>query len=185
MYERNTHNAPREAGAVIHFAEGLVGLPGLKRWILVDMDPPLPMKWLQSLDQDDFRVPVTDPGFYAEDYGFEVQEAVQRRLGLDNVGDVVVMVISTISDGGARITGNLNAPLIVNVNNRKGIQQILTDERWPLRQEIDRVSFGAACQAYLDGESDRVLGVSVERVLEEPAPAVRTVAVEPEPVECL
>ena len=80
MSEQSTHNAHREAGAVITFAEGLVGLPELKRWILVDMDPPLPMKWLQSLDREGFRVPVTDPGFYAGDYGFEISEEAQAAL---------------------------------------------------------------------------------------------------------
>lgn len=183
MSERNTHNAHREAGAVITFAEGLVGLPELKRWILVDMDPPLPMKWLQSLDREGFSVPVTDPGFFAADFGFEIPDAAQERIGIEDVSDVVVMIISTVGSGGASVTGNLNAPLIVNVNNRKGMQQILNDSRWSLQQPIDTLAFGAACQAYRDGEPERVVGVSVERVLEDEGAGPQDVQNERETLE--
>ena len=132
--------------ATLTFRDGLVGLPDLKRWILVDMDPPLPMKWLQSLDRVAFRVPVADPGYFHEEYGFEVQAGVLERLGVADPEDLVVMVIATVAVGGAGITGNLSAPLLVNSNNRNGLQMILVDERWNLRHPIDQVRFGRACR---------------------------------------
>jgi len=136
----------------ILFPQGLVGLPGLRRWILVDMDPPLPMKWLQSLDREGFRLPVIDPGYYVEEYAFSVDGPSQQLLATDDVDDLLVMVISTITSGGNSVTGNLSAPLIVNYRNRRGVQMILTDGDYPLRQEIDQGRFGAAVAACLAGE---------------------------------
>jgi len=135
-----------EGHATLTFRDGLVGLPDLKRWILVDMDPPLPMKWLQSLDRVAFRVPVADPGFFHPDYGFEVQAPTLERLGVQDPQDLVVMVIATVGDGGSTVTGNLSAPLVVNSKNRNGLQLVLVDERYHLRHPIDQVRFGHACR---------------------------------------
>ncbi len=135
--------------AVITFPRGLVGLPDLKRWILVDMDPPLPMKWLQSLDREGFRLPVVEPGYYAEDYDVTLDAESEGVLACGESDDLVVMIISTITAGGSSITGNLSAPLVVNLRNRRGVQAILADGDYPLRQEIDHARFGAAVAASL------------------------------------
>ena len=60
------------AGDVITLPEGLVGLPHLRRWILLDMDRELPLKWLQSLDDGAFGMPVTTPDFFAPNYAPQV-----------------------------------------------------------------------------------------------------------------
>ena len=150
---------------VLTFPRGLVGLPELKRWILVDMQPVLPMKWLQSLDRDGFRLPVTDPGFYAESYGFEIDDTAQKSIRVDDVDDIVVMIISTVESGGERITGNLSAPLIVNVSNRKGLQYIIEGADYGMKQEIDTIRFGEACQAYAAGHPENVVGTAVDKAL--------------------
>ncbi|NTV04811.1 flagellar assembly protein FliW [bacterium] len=135
-----------EGHATLTFRDGLVGLPDLKRWILVDMDPPLPMKWLQSLDRVAFRVPVADPGFFHDDFGFEVPAPTLERLGVEDPQDLVVMVIATVGEGGSTVTGNLSAPLLVNSKNRNGLQMVLVDERYRLRHPINQVRFGCACR---------------------------------------
>lgn len=151
---------------VLTFPSGLVGLPDLKRWILVDMDPPLPMKWLQSLDREGFRVPVTDPGFYIEKYSFEIDDASQKVLHAAGIDDIVVMIISTVKAGGSRVSGNLSAPLVVNVTNRVGVQCVLEDANYTLQKEIDNQRFGDACLAYTAGHPENVVGTAVDKVMQ-------------------
>lgn len=127
---------------VILLEDGLVGLPRLRRWMLVDMDPPMPLKWLQSVDRPGFRVPVADPVYYDPGFAFELDDRAEDRLGAPAASDVVVMIVSTIHPGGERITGNLTAPIVVNVRNRKGLQCILDERNYCLHQEIDYVRFG-------------------------------------------
>ena len=164
--DHDTVTVPPEQQIV--FPRGLVGLPELKRWILVDMDPPLPMKWLQSLDREGFRLPVIDPGYYVDEYAFAVDAESQELLATDTVDDLLVMIVSTITEGGARITGNLSAPLVVNHRNRRGVQAVLADDSYPLRQEIDQVRFGAAVAACLAGGGEApatpAAGNTAERV---------------------
>ncbi len=128
---------------VISLPEGLVGLPTLRRWVLTEMDPPLPLKWLQSLDRPGFRVPMTDPGYFDQDYAFELDDRAERLLDSPKAEDLVVMIVTTIHQGGERITGNLTAPVVVNVKNHSGLQCILTEQNYCLHQEIDYVRFGA------------------------------------------
>ncbi len=166
MRSDNTATPEPRASDVLTFPSGLVGLPELKRWMLVDMEPPLPMKWLTSLDEEGFRVPVTDPGFYAESYSFEIEDGSQKVLQASDIEDIVVMIISTVYPGGSRITGNLSAPLVVNVNNRIGVQCVLEGANFNMRTEIDNQRFGDACLAYTAGHPENVVGTAVDKVLQ-------------------
>jgi len=131
----------RKADEII-LSEGLVGLPNLKRWVLKDMDPPMPLKWLESLDRPGFRLPVTDPVYFDTEYSFELDDKAERLLANPQAEDLVVMIVTNILDGGERVTGNLAAPVVVNVNNRNGLQCILNEQNYCLHHEIDYVRFG-------------------------------------------
>jgi flagellar assembly factor FliW len=131
---------------VITLPEGLVGLPHLRQWILLDMGAGLPLKWMQSVDDGSFGVPVTTPDFFDQDYAPRLPEETLRRLS-GSAADVVTLIITTVYPGGQRLTGNLAAPLVVQPATRKGAQLVLDDQRWPLRQEMDYVRFGLATQA--------------------------------------
>jgi flagellar assembly factor FliW len=163
--DNHENREPRQSD-ILTFPNGLVGLPDLQRWNLVDMDPPLPMKWLTSLDREGFRVPVTDPGFFAEKYSFEIDDASQRILQAEQIEDIVVMIVSTVYPGGSRITGNLSAPVVVNVANRTGIQCVLEGDNYNMRQEIHSQRFGEACLAYEAGHPENVVGTAVDKVLD-------------------
>jgi len=165
MNQQNDEKREHTEGDVLIFPKGLVGLPELRHWILVDMEPTLPMKWLVSLDKEGFRVPITDPGFFTETYSFEIDEGSQEIVQTDDVEDIVVLIISTVKDGGQRITGNLSAPLIVNVRNRNGIQCVLESGVYGMRHEIDTLRFGEACQAYASGHPENVVGTAVDKVM--------------------
>jgi len=163
----HSHDEKREAreSDVLFFPAGLVGLPQLQRWILVDMDPPLPMKWLQSLDREGFRVPVTDPGFFSEKYSFEIDDVAQKALEAEGIDDIVVMIISTVQAGGGSVTGNLSAPLVVNVTSRVGVQCVLEGSNYDMHKEIDDRRFGDACLAYTAGHPENVVGTAVDKVM--------------------
>jgi flagellar assembly factor FliW len=99
-----------EEADMILLPEGLIGLPELKRWILCDMDEDVPMKWLQSIDREEFCVPVTSPGFFHDGYEVIIPRPIHDMLGGGAVEDHVVLIIATVASGGERITGNLAAP---------------------------------------------------------------------------
>lgn len=131
---------------VITLPEGLVGLPRLRQWILLDMGAGLPLKWMQSIDDGAFGLPVTTPDYFDQDYAPRVPPETLQALG-GGAAELVTLVITTVHPGGARLTGNLAAPVVLLPSTRRGAQLVLDDKRWPLQQEMDYVRFGLAAQA--------------------------------------
>jgi flagellar assembly factor FliW len=135
-----------ESDDVITLPEGLIGLPQLRRWLMLDLDDDMPMRWLQSLDRPDFGVPVMPPVFFAEEYEIGGTRTVARKLGAAEASEpeFVTLIIATVHPGGERITGNLRAPLVMDVATRTGVQLALEDDRLSTREEIDYFKFGLA-----------------------------------------
>jgi flagellar assembly factor FliW len=133
---------------VIQMNDGLVGLPDLKRWVLMEMDPPMPLKWLQSLDNPEFRIPVTEPEYFSRDYGFDLADKYVDLLDNPTAEDLLVMIVTTVHPGGEKITGNMAAPIILHTDKHLGVQCILDDKSLSMHQEIDYVIFGVAVQAF-------------------------------------
>lgn len=134
----------RREDRVITLPMGLVGLPDLKRWVLKEMHPPVPLRWLVSLDRPGFRVPVGTPDLFAEEYDFELPADARRVLGVTPADSPAVLVISTIHPGGDRITGNLAAPLVIDPRTRTGVQAVLDDRKFGLHTEMDVERFRIA-----------------------------------------
>lgn len=125
---------------VIELPDGLIGLPMLRRWLLLDMDQDVPMRWLQSLDRPDFGVPVMPPVFFAEEYTV----GARRKDETGKLEDLICLIIATIHPGGERITGNLRAPLLIDGDQRRGAQIALDDDSLSTRQDMDYFKFGLA-----------------------------------------
>ncbi len=161
----SAHSCPKATDAccsprdVITLPDGLVGLPHLRRWILLDMDRDLPLQWLQSLDEAGFGFPVTTPEYYHPHCAPAIPVELAAGLGAGVAGEVVVLIVTTVLPGGARLIGNLAAPLLVHTGSRLGVQHIVEDEDLPLRQEIDYVRFERAASLRREVGQRQEIGV--------------------------
>lgn len=136
-----------EVEDIIQLPDGLLGMPTLNRWLILDMGDDVPLKWLQSMDRADFGFPVTEPYFFHDDYAVEVPDALRRRLGSGASSDLTTLIITTIHPGGEKVTGNLVAPLVVDTETRRGAQLILDADAYSLRQDINYLKFGLAVKS--------------------------------------
>lgn len=134
---------------MIHLPEGLVGMPDLHHWLVLDMGDEMPLKWFQSLDRGDFGFPVSQPALFADSYDIPLPPETRDLLDGREGEWLATMVITTVHPGGVRITGNMLAPLVVNVNSRLGVQLVLDDPDLSVNQEINYLKFGLA----VDGQS--------------------------------
>lgn len=151
---------------VIHLPEGLVGMPNLRNWLILEMGEEMPMKWFQSLDRGDFGFPVTQPYLFSDDFEIELTAAMVNRLGNKEKDNIAVLVITTVHPGGTRVTGNLLAPLIIDTDTRRGLQMTLDDGKYGVRQEINYFKFGLAVKS---DSSD-----NAESGSRDPSPEVKT-----------
>ncbi len=102
-----------DAGAVIEFPEGLIGLGG-SRYALIADKPQAPFLWLQSLDDPGLALPVTNPHDFFADFAVEVVDEDAERLSMDAATAMDVYVTVRAAPTLEDFTVNLKAPILVN-----------------------------------------------------------------------
>ena len=133
-----------DQSSLIEFPSGLVGLPSRKRFVILEFDRDVPLAWMQHVDDPAFGLPVAEAGIFVQDYRVEVPRTDVAELALDTIDDAVMLVVTTIHPGGIMVTGNLRAPLVVNLANRRGRQIVLDRPDLDLRALVDPVAFSRA-----------------------------------------
>ncbi len=101
-----------DAGAVIEFPAGLIGLGGAS-YALVATDPSAPFAWLHSVDDPDVALPVTNPWLHYGDYSVELSDADTERIGAEDPSEVDVWVTVRAAGELADFSCNLRAPIVV------------------------------------------------------------------------
>jgi len=119
-----------EAGAIIEFPAGLIGLGG-RRWAVVTNDPESAFQWLHSLDDASLALPVTNPWAFFADYEVELSDADSERFPADDVSVwVAVRAGAELTD----FSANLRAPIIVSQG--QGFQVINEAANAPVRAQL-------------------------------------------------
>ncbi len=117
-----------EDDQVIEFAEGLIGLPRLKRAALVESDEYAPFCWLASLDDENIRFVVVDP--CAVYPGYETESAD------DTEDEFSFLAIVKVNSDWQKTTVNLRAPIFVDKKTRRGGQVILAESDYQLEEAL-------------------------------------------------
>lgn len=124
---------------IITFARGIIGFPELNRFTLLrdeEQGTGVGIRWLQSLDEPAFAMPVMDPLLVQPDYDPEVDEELLTEAGDLNEENILVLVTATVPSDITQMTVNLQGPIIVNVEECKACQVIVDTEKYPVRFPI-------------------------------------------------
>lgn len=116
------------------FPAGLIGLEGLKRWVLLSESRIASAAWMQSVDQPHVALAVINPQLYWPQCRLRVARQELAILGLSDLRQTEVLAIVTRHERG--LTANLKAPLVFDLRNRLGCQVICNGEE-PLRMPLD------------------------------------------------
>ncbi len=118
-----------EEDQVITFAEGLIGMPDMRRAVLLPMDELAPFCWLASIDSEKNRFIVVDPNLLFDGYAaFPEDHDPGRKLE--------TLAIVKVSTEWEKTTVNLRAPLVINRKTQEGAQLILADTEYQFAQQI-------------------------------------------------
>ena len=120
------------------FASGLPGFPGPRRFALVRWGASEgPYSVLADLDSPAVRFLVMPPQVFFPDYVVELEDAVARKIHLDDAADCLLLVIVTLGDRAEDATANLLGPIVINTRTLEGVQAVLAEcghsTRAPLR----------------------------------------------------
>ncbi|WP_226670817.1 flagellar assembly protein FliW [Metabacillus litoralis] len=121
---------------IIHFQNGIPGFQDEKDFVLISLEEGSPFWIFQSLNTPQLGFVTVEPFQYFTKYEFEISEKDRSNLGLESEKDVVIWVILTIKEPFRESTANLQAPIIINRNNRKAKQIILNDTNYKTRERL-------------------------------------------------
>jgi flagellar assembly factor FliW len=122
-----------KADQIVEFKDGVIGFSKLKKYVLVE-SPSMPLVlWLQSMERPDVAFPLIEPWFFKKDYKVVMSDADKITLGLEDAHRTKVFVIMTIPEEAERMTINLKAPLVMNIEESLGAQVIQQDRGLEVR----------------------------------------------------
>ena len=121
---------------IITFESGLIGLPALKVFALIEDEECLPIRLLQCISVPDFVFVVINPFAIYPGYDIEVSDDDATTLGIKSAADVLVLSIVTIPEDTRFVTANLLSPLVVNMKNKRAKQILLSDTDYPINYRV-------------------------------------------------
>ncbi len=128
---------------VITFDEGLVGMPNLRRMVVVAQPEIAPFLWLASVEEPETAFLVMEPREQFEQYAPEIPAQVRQRLGLAENEDPLVLAIVRIQPEWQLSTVNLRAPLLITSRQMRGLQLVLTDSAFRVDESLAGMAVAA------------------------------------------
>jgi flagellar assembly factor FliW len=124
-----TYDVP--ADRVVELADGLVGLPHLRRFALLEpAQDGSPFRYLVSFDEPEIGFLVCDPEAFFPGYALRLP----RSAGVGP--ESAVLTIVTVPAEARRMTANLMAPLVIDGTTRSGRQIVLESGGWSTRHPL-------------------------------------------------
>ena len=120
---------------IINFEKSIPGFNDIKRFILKEIEGSS-FKLLQSIDDVTVGFVVISPFQVEEDYEINLSEEVIKTLEIKEATDVLLYSLVTLNSKVEKITVNLKAPVVINVNNKKAEQFIIDKEKYKIKHPL-------------------------------------------------
>lgn len=124
---------------IITFPSGIIGFPEMQKFTLIfdeEKGTNAGIRWMQSLDEAGFALPVMDPLVVKADYNPEVDDELLKGLGNIGPDNLLVLVTVTVPADLTKMSVNLQGPIVINVEERKACQVIIDGEDYPIKYPI-------------------------------------------------
>lgn len=124
---------------LIKFTGGIVGFPELTTFALIHDEEKgvgAGIRWLQSMQEPGFAMPVMDPLSVVPNYNPEVEDELLKDLGELSEENLLVLVTVTVPSDLTKMSVNLKGPIIINAQTRKACQVIVEGEDYAVKYPI-------------------------------------------------
>lgn len=124
-----------EESKIIKFQEGIPGFENLKEFVLLQ-DEQGSFCYLQSVEQETICFVMVEPYKFKKDYAPNISESYFAKLGGGGSSEFVLYAIVTLGESVEQSTMNLQAPIMIHVERRVGVQAIVENESYGRRTKI-------------------------------------------------
>ena len=128
-----------EEREIWEFPKGIPGFLEEKQFYLYHLTDHELFSILQSVNNKEIAFIITNPFAFFPEYDFTLDDNVVDFLQLENSSDVLTLVILTLGDTLSNSTANLQAPLIMNIKNKRAKQVILHDTDYQTKHPMKQI----------------------------------------------
>lgn len=121
---------------IVNFRDGMIGFSKLKRYFLVESQSMPLIIWMQSVDAPEVAFPLVEPWFFKKDYKPNLTEADRAALGLDAGDRTKLFVVLTIPEDMTKMTANMKAPVVVDIEKGSATQLVLQEKAYEVRTPV-------------------------------------------------
>lgn len=128
-----------EEDKIINMTCGLIGFENLQKFTLIFDNEGKDKKgimWLQSVEDGDLALPTMDPSLVCENYAPTISEEILKDLGDFDKDEYLILVTLTVPKEVEKMSVNLKAPIIIDIDTMKACQVIIDDEGCPVKYPI-------------------------------------------------
>lgn len=128
--------SPPAAGTRVTFADGLVGAPDWRHFVLDMAQEHYPIGVLECQDAPDVRFLVVDPWQLWPDYQAPLEAETLQQVGATEVAELLVLTTLRVAADGSQLTVNLLGPLVVHRATGAAVQIVLYDSGYGTQHEL-------------------------------------------------
>lgn len=127
---------------LLQFPQGLPGFEELRAFVLLKPDDDIPFHFLQSVEEEQVSFILTNPFWFFKEYEFHLPPAAKDTLQMAEARDpaeahdLTIWSIVTIRGALEEATINLQAPVLINIKERVGLQVILHDTAYHSKHSL-------------------------------------------------
>ncbi|MCM3628110.1 flagellar assembly protein FliW [Paenibacillus glycanilyticus] len=118
------------------FENGIPGFEHLRQFVLSEVEGELPVRLMQSAEDENIAFLIASPFFFYKDYEWDLPESVVQELNLTDEKDIEIWSVVTLSQDSSKSTINLLAPIVLNTATRRGKQHIIHDQVYSSRAPL-------------------------------------------------
>ena len=128
-----------EEEKILTFPAGIIGFPELTQFTLIhdeEKGTGAGIRFLQSIDEPGFAMPVMDPLVVKPDYNPEVNDELLEPAGNITAENMLVLVTVSVPTDVKLMTVNLRGPIIINADEKKACQIIVDGDDYAVKYPI-------------------------------------------------
>lgn len=116
--------------------QGPLGFEGLLSFELEAYALDTPFYWLRSIEDPEVAFLVMEPGYFMDDYAFELSDDTLKALQISEAAEVGVLVLLTVPENPLEMTANLLGPIVFHRQQQQCKQVVLDAETYALQYPV-------------------------------------------------
>lgn len=121
---------------VIKFDDGIPGAEHLKEFIMICPNEEGPFYWLQSLEEEQFALVLSNPFEILPEYDPKIPKSIFDEMQIKKKDELAILAVTVIPEDFRKMTVNLMAPIVFNTTKHIAKQVILNDDKYSIRHPV-------------------------------------------------